>query len=524
MATKSMSLWDHIEVCYNLTLELFAYLRKGAVTWIYMLARLILFTFILTPAWINLLWYWFFSRHVVRNISYSSFASHNRNLLDIYLPDTENRDREVDTNNSNKKQRRKVIIFFSGGAWVIGYKLWVATCAYVYTQLGYIVVAPDYRNFPQGDIEDMVVDSHAAVEWTIANIDSFGGDSDRVILAGQSAGAQISLCMLVQEYSKSKANIKKVKKSGKKVDDDVGVSNTINILNHISMYVGISGPYNLESLSNHLNRRGLSSSLLEGIFRNDLAIYSPTAMLAELVHGSWSFIDTPHSTPARRPTLEKESSERTWRESDSPMSPKANQKATTTTKLSDNKRRSTELVDFPPVLLYHGMKDHTIPYRQCSELGDVLRAGGARVRVVLVPDWSHTDSILESPLSGDASMASDIDRYYSLLLNETAAQTSSVKGSWLPTNSVVDVLFRKPSASTSSRDNNTDCTTSTPVKSQKQVTSTYSSVSSSTTTETSAVVSRDAFSGSVTGIPPARVRHSFTEKWVVQLAKPFNPF
>jgi len=142
-------------------------------------------------------------------------------------------------------------------------------------------------------------------------VEAFGGDSSRIILAGQSAGAQISLCMLVREYSKSKANANKDSKN-------------MNILKHIFMYIGISGPYNLESLRNHLNRRGLPSSLLEGIFRSDLAMYSPTAMLTELVHGSWSYSDTPHSTPVRKPNaLEKEPFERTWRESDSPMTPKA---------------------------------------------------------------------------------------------------------------------------------------------------------------------------------------------------------
>lgn len=500
-SNKSMSIWDHIELCYNLTIELFSYLRNGTTQWLLMLIRLILFTFILTPAWINLLYYWFFSEYVVRNISYSSFASHNRNLLDIYLPE----DTNDKSNTENNEKKRKVIIFFSGGAWVIGYKLWVATCAYVYTQLGYIVVAPDYRNFPQGDAEDMVVDCRAAVEWTVANIESYGGDSSRIILAGQSAGAQISLCMLIQEYKKSKTKVRNRKNSSVKQKNL-----SSSFLSHISMYVGISGPYNLESLGNHLNRRGLPSSLLEGIFRHDLITYSPTAMLAELVHGTWSYTDTPHATPAQKSA---DVSESTWRESMSPLQPS---KTTHSTTLS--KAVSAKLADFPPVLLYHGMRDNTIPYRQCSELGDVLRAGGAYVRVVLVPEWSHTDSILESPLAGDASMASDIDHYFSLISRDISAQSSSTNRSWLPTK-VIDTLFSKSVVSQSTKKDK-EC--STPVKSQKH---TYS-VQPPTTNEPSSTITSNEyeFSGSVIGIPPARVKHSFTENWVVQLAKPFNPF
>lgn len=499
-----MSLWDHIEVCYNLTLELFAYLRTGTIQWLVMLLRLIFFTFILTPAWINLLWYWCLSRNVVRNISYSSFASHNRNLLDIYLPD-----HAIDgvDDKDGKKHKNKVIIFFSGGAWVIGYKLWVATCAYVYTQLGYVVVAPDYRNFPQGDVDDMIVDCRAAVEWTIANIDAFGGDKTKIILAGQSAGAQISLCMLVQEYKKLKEKSKSKSKSVKQNEVKIDNLSTVSILDHICMYVGISGPYNLQSLSNHLNRRGLPSSLLEGVFRNDLVAYSPTAMLAELVHGSWSYVDTPFMTPAQKATDVSVLTDSTWRESDSPLP---------TSKTDAAFKSANALADFPPVLLYHGMQDNTIPYKQCSELGDVLRAGGARVRVVLVPEWSHTDSILESPLSGDASQAADIDRLLTLVVQtrEAAAlaKAENAKGtSWLPG---VDLLFRKSSASSQSLENTPF---STPVKGQKIT----RSVAPPTELESSI---QSGFHASVTGIPPARVRHSFTENWVVQMAKPFNPF
>ena len=144
--SRTMTYADHVVVCYTLAIDLFGYLRKGPITWIFMFFQLLSFTMILTPAWINLLYYWFFSPYVIRNVSYSSHSSHYRNLLDIYLPESGH---GGTANHQIPADQPNVIILVSGGAWVIGYKLWIATCARIFTSLGYIVVAPDYRNFPQ---------------------------------------------------------------------------------------------------------------------------------------------------------------------------------------------------------------------------------------------------------------------------------------------------------------------------------------------------------------------------------------
>ena len=54
--------------------------------------------------------------------------------------------------------------------------------------MGILTIVPDYRNFPQGNVEDMVTDIVAAIAWASKNARSYGGDPHKLVLAGQSAG------------------------------------------------------------------------------------------------------------------------------------------------------------------------------------------------------------------------------------------------------------------------------------------------------------------------------------------------
>jgi Carboxylesterase family len=68
--------------------------------------------------------------------------------------------------------------------------------------MGILTIVPDYRNFPQGDVEDMVTDVIAAVSWTSKNAESYGGDPEKIVLAGQSAGTTAnSKCFVFLQIS-----------------------------------------------------------------------------------------------------------------------------------------------------------------------------------------------------------------------------------------------------------------------------------------------------------------------------------
>jgi hypothetical protein len=79
----------HGVVCFKNARTLLSLLLRGTRTWVYMLGRLLIFTVVLTPGWIYLLRYWLFSPYILRNIEYGKGAK-NRNLLDVYLPETYN--------------------------------------------------------------------------------------------------------------------------------------------------------------------------------------------------------------------------------------------------------------------------------------------------------------------------------------------------------------------------------------------------------------------------------------------------
>jgi acetyl esterase/lipase len=54
---------------------------------------------------------------------------------------------------------------------------------------GFLVAVPDYRLVPEVRFPVFLQDNAAAVRWLITNSSRYGGDSDRIVLMGHSAGA-----------------------------------------------------------------------------------------------------------------------------------------------------------------------------------------------------------------------------------------------------------------------------------------------------------------------------------------------
>ena len=71
-----------------------------------------------------------------------------------------------------------------------------------------IVVAPDYRQFPQVRADDMLHDIDTAIQWTFDNIHVYGGDVELIFLCGQSAGAHLT-STLVLEHAREQFKMKR---------------------------------------------------------------------------------------------------------------------------------------------------------------------------------------------------------------------------------------------------------------------------------------------------------------------------
>lgn len=121
-----------------------------------------------------------------------------------------------------KGAKKPVIVFFYGGGWANGERTHYGFAARAYASKGFIVVVPDYRKVPAVRFPSFNEDGAAAVRWTHDNIAKYGGDPDRILLAGHSAGAYIAMMLALDRHYLQKA----------------GVSSSV-----VRGVAGLSGPY-----------------------------------------------------------------------------------------------------------------------------------------------------------------------------------------------------------------------------------------------------------------------------------------
>ena len=104
-------------------------------------------------------------------------------LLDIFAP--------------KGASRVPVIVYLHGGAWLRGSRLDVAYPAPAVTARGAALVVPDFDNVSVVSLPAMVEQCREAVDWTVRHAETFGGDPDRIYLAGHSSGAHLASCVLL---------------------------------------------------------------------------------------------------------------------------------------------------------------------------------------------------------------------------------------------------------------------------------------------------------------------------------------
>ncbi|OUM56760.1 hypothetical protein PIROE2DRAFT_18495 [Piromyces sp. E2] len=146
-----------------------------------------------------------------------SFGSSNGSKLDVYY---------------NKKETSKskpVVIFVHGGGWIMGDKNEISKIGSLLMRNNYVAVFPNYPLYPKGNFDDMVDDVYKTVNWTYKNISKYGGNKDRIILLGYSAGAHLSALTTVKATLKLK---------------NKGVA--LSPLPKLEKLVLISGPYDFD--------------------------------------------------------------------------------------------------------------------------------------------------------------------------------------------------------------------------------------------------------------------------------------
>jgi acetyl esterase/lipase len=98
--------------------------------------------------------------------------------LDVYTPDN--------------ARKAPVVVFFYGGRWQADQTKPKEDYLFVgqaLTSQGFVTVIPDYRTYPPALYPTFVQDCAKAVAWVHANIGTYGGNPDAIVIMGHEAGA-----------------------------------------------------------------------------------------------------------------------------------------------------------------------------------------------------------------------------------------------------------------------------------------------------------------------------------------------
>ncbi len=96
-------------------------------------------------------------------------------------------------------EKSPTIIYFHPGGWVIGdLNTGHSYCTELCSRAAATVVSIDYRLAPENKFPAAVEDAMTAYEWVLENASRLGGDEKKVIVAGESAGANLAAVICQQ--------------------------------------------------------------------------------------------------------------------------------------------------------------------------------------------------------------------------------------------------------------------------------------------------------------------------------------
>ena len=114
------------------------------------------------------------------------FGASDADLIDIFAP--------PDARNV------PVLLFLHGGAWTRNTRQDASFPAPTVVGRGAAYLTPDFGSLKTLRLPEMIENCRRAVDWTVRNAARFGGDPDRVFLAGHSAGAHLASCVLITNW------------------------------------------------------------------------------------------------------------------------------------------------------------------------------------------------------------------------------------------------------------------------------------------------------------------------------------
>jgi arylformamidase len=134
------------------------------------------------------------AQDLVSNVPYVE-AGHARHVLDVYKP------------KKPPESPLPVVFWIHGGGWQAGDKSDVALKPKVLTERGFVFVSTNYRLLPDVSMEELTADVAQAVGWVHRHIAEQGGDPNRLIIGGHSAGAQLAALLCTDSKYLARENV-----------------------------------------------------------------------------------------------------------------------------------------------------------------------------------------------------------------------------------------------------------------------------------------------------------------------------
>jgi acetyl esterase/lipase len=123
------------------------------------------------------------AQNVTRDIPYAT--AHERQVLDVYA--------------ATGAKNLPVVFWIHGGGWQAGNKSMVGVKPKAFMEAGFVFVSINYRLLPTVDMTALTTDVATALGWVHKNIAKYGGDPDRLLVMGHSAGGQLAALMCTDE-------------------------------------------------------------------------------------------------------------------------------------------------------------------------------------------------------------------------------------------------------------------------------------------------------------------------------------
>jgi acetyl esterase/lipase len=155
-----------------------------------------------------------------RNIAY---GPHDHQRLDVYGP-----------HRAKGETPAPVAVFFYGGSWDTGRRQDYNWVGQALASRGFVTIVADYGLYPAVRYPGFLEDGALAVRWAQDHARQYGGDPDRIVLVGHSAGAYNAAMVALDRRYLTAAGVDP---------------------KHIKALAGLSGPYDFLPLTDPIAER-----------------------------------------------------------------------------------------------------------------------------------------------------------------------------------------------------------------------------------------------------------------------------